>query len=175
MEEANLNSLPIQRKDTSLPSFVPSGATVTRRQLAGVFFLNSSLTPADIPDGLSNTAFVSEIYTVESEGSVFDFRGVMHYPEGPIYHHNNTPNSAVPDQIRTAACISTTAAPCTDAGGSYETRKVIITARSAHPGGVGVLLGDGSVRFVANTINLNTWQALSTPAALPSEPIPTDF
>lgn len=175
MEESSLSSLPIQRKDTSRPSFVSSGANVTGRQLAGVFFLNSNLTPADIPDGLSNTAFASEIYTVESAGSVFDFRGVLHYPEGPIYHHNNTPNSAVPDQIRNAACVSTTEAPCTDTGGTYNARTVLINARSAHPGGVGLLLGDGSVRFVSNSINLNTWQALSTPAALPNEPIPTDF
>jgi prepilin-type N-terminal cleavage/methylation domain-containing protein/prepilin-type processing-associated H-X9-DG protein len=35
-------------------------------------------------------------------------------------------------------------------------------ARSQHPGGVNVLLGDGSVRFVANGINPTTWQALAT-------------
>jgi prepilin-type processing-associated H-X9-DG protein len=35
-------------------------------------------------------------------------------------------------------------------------------ARSRHPGGVNVLLGDGSVRFVTNSVDLNTWRALST-------------
>lgn len=35
-------------------------------------------------------------------------------------------------------------------------------ARSNHPGGVVVLLGDGSVRWVSQTIALITWQALST-------------
>jgi prepilin-type processing-associated H-X9-DG protein len=35
-------------------------------------------------------------------------------------------------------------------------------ARSQHPGGVNVLLGDGSVRFVTNGIDPNTWQALAT-------------
>src|SRR5205823_10217538 len=37
-------------------------------------------------------------------------------------------------------------------------------ARSLHAGGVNVLLGDGSVRFVTNSIEPNTWQALATRA-----------
>jgi prepilin-type N-terminal cleavage/methylation domain-containing protein/prepilin-type processing-associated H-X9-DG protein len=37
-------------------------------------------------------------------------------------------------------------------------------ARSNHTGGVNVLLGDGSVRFVTNGINPVTWQALATRA-----------
>jgi len=35
-------------------------------------------------------------------------------------------------------------------------------ARSAHTGGVNILLGDGSVRFVTNGVNPNVWQALAT-------------
>lgn len=38
-----------------------------------------------------------------------------------------------------------------------------IGARSRHPGGVNTLMGDGSVRFVAETINLATWRAMATP------------
>jgi len=38
----------------------------------------------------------------------------------------------------------------------------IVSARSWHPGGVNVLLGDGSVRFVKDTIDLGTWRALGT-------------
>ena len=37
-------------------------------------------------------------------------------------------------------------------------------ARSYHPGGVNVLLADGSVRFVRNTIDAATWRALGTRA-----------
>ena len=37
-----------------------------------------------------------------------------------------------------------------------------LTARSYHPGGVKVLLGDGSVRFVKSTIDGNTCRALGT-------------
>jgi prepilin-type processing-associated H-X9-DG protein len=38
----------------------------------------------------------------------------------------------------------------------------IVSARSFHPGGVNTLMGDGSVRFVKDTIHLQTWRALGT-------------
>src|SRR4029077_1341395 len=34
------------------------------------------------------------------------------------------------------------------------------TARSTHPGGVHCLMGDGAVRFVAENVDYNTWQAI---------------
>src|SRR5262249_20226061 len=37
-------------------------------------------------------------------------------------------------------------------------------ARSKHNGGVNVALADGSVRFIADTVNLFTWRALGTRA-----------
>lgn len=37
-----------------------------------------------------------------------------------------------------------------------------VTARSYHPGGVHMLLGDGSVRFVKNSVSGNIWRALGT-------------
>jgi prepilin-type N-terminal cleavage/methylation domain-containing protein/prepilin-type processing-associated H-X9-DG protein len=38
----------------------------------------------------------------------------------------------------------------------------IISARSKHPGGANVLTGDGSVKFVKDTVNLQTWRGLGT-------------
>lgn len=35
-------------------------------------------------------------------------------------------------------------------------------ARSQHPGGAHIALGDGSIRFVSDTVNLPTWRALGT-------------
>ena len=93
----------------------------------------------------------------------------MHYPELPLYHHNRTPNSLVPDEIRQVYCLTTPEAPCIGTFTAWNNRKLIMTARSSHPGGVNVLLGDGSVRFIGETINLNTWQALSSPAHVAGE------
>jgi prepilin-type N-terminal cleavage/methylation domain-containing protein/prepilin-type processing-associated H-X9-DG protein len=46
--------------------------------------------------------------------------------------------------------------------GNGSHNKGLSTARSFHPGGVNVLLCDGSVRLIANTIELAAWRALST-------------
>ncbi|MFN9914441.1 MAG: DUF1559 domain-containing protein, partial [Pirellulaceae bacterium] len=37
-----------------------------------------------------------------------------------------------------------------------------VTSRSYHPGGVHSLMMDGGVQFIAEHIELGTWQALST-------------
>jgi prepilin-type processing-associated H-X9-DG protein len=37
-----------------------------------------------------------------------------------------------------------------------------ISAASAHPGGVNVLFGDGSVKFVKDSVNRGTWWGLGT-------------
>jgi len=39
-----------------------------------------------------------------------------------------------------------------------------VTSRSYHPGGVNVALSDGSVRFIAQSVDLTTWRALATRA-----------
>lgn len=153
--------------------------TATGRPASGVFFMASKtiggfkggLRPAQIIDGLSKTAFVSEVRAVPGE----DWRGMMHYPEGPLYHHNSTPNTSVVDGIRTGRCVSTDSAPCSGAFATASARSLTMAARSAHPGIVNVMLGDGSVRTVAETVDTNTWWALSTPAALPGEQTLGDF
>jgi hypothetical protein len=43
-------------------------------------------------------------------------------------------------------------------GGAHDWGNGIIPARSLHPGGVNALLGDGSIRFVRNSISLIIWQ-----------------
>jgi prepilin-type N-terminal cleavage/methylation domain-containing protein/prepilin-type processing-associated H-X9-DG protein len=46
--------------------------------------------------------------------------------------------------------------------GNGSHNKGLSTARSYHPGGVNLLLCDGSVRLIANTIEIATWQGLAT-------------
>ena len=142
------------------PKAASDCANLPMKRPGGVFYFNSNMTASQVRDGLSNTAFVAEIRAVPGE----DFRGVLHYPEGPLYHYNYTPNSAVPDEIRGDACISVDGAPCDGSlFNSWNPRVLTMAARSNHSGGVNLALGDGSVRFVGDSVALVAWQALGTP------------
>ena len=151
------------------PMVETTGATSSRPN--GVFMLNRTYKLTDISDGTSNTAFISEVIKVPGtlpanapvNGGGTDWRGVMHYSEGPLYQHNYTPNSSVPDETRQGMCLSIPQAPCIGTTTSWNPKRILFTARSRHPGGVNLLVGDGSVRFVSDNINLVTWQALSSP------------
>jgi prepilin-type N-terminal cleavage/methylation domain-containing protein len=145
------------------PMIWPSTAMPPDHTVQGVFYIWSKVALATIADGTSNTAFVSEVLKVPSVGSSDDWRGVMHYPEGPIYQHNYPPNSSTADQIRNTMCVSTTDAPCVGAYTAWNNRNIILTARSHHPGGVSVGMGDGSIRFAANSVSQQVWQAAGTP------------
>jgi len=157
--------------NSGIGPMVSNWSTYSSVAVPGVFMVNSKVRLTDIVDGTSNTVFASELLTVKGE----DWRGVMHYPEGPLYQHNRTPNDMTPDGFRTTMCATTPRAPCTGTYSAYNNRSIILTARSAHTGGVNVLMGDGGVRFAPNGINLNVWQALSTPEAAAGETVSTDF
>jgi prepilin-type N-terminal cleavage/methylation domain-containing protein/prepilin-type processing-associated H-X9-DG protein len=51
---------------------------------------------------------------------------------------------------------------CDFGGGSGDSDDNAITASSRHAGGVNTVMMDGSVKFIKATINIVTWQALST-------------
>lgn len=132
---------------------------------------NSRYNTVTISDGTSNTVMFSEILRAPPN----DFRGVLHYPEGPLYTHNRTPGDLTPDEIRSGLCNSTVKAPCIGTFGDWSTRRMIVTPRSGHSAGVNVVLCDGSVRFVRSGVSLSTWLALGTVQAVNGEAIPTDF
>jgi prepilin-type processing-associated H-X9-DG protein len=60
-----------------------------------------------------------------------------------VVGHGNTPN--------TRSCM-------------FPPGRILNMASSAHPGGVNLLLGDGSVRFVKDSVARVTWRALGTRA-----------
>ena len=130
----------------------------------GVFMVNSKTRVAGVRDGTSNTMFVSECVNVPGAGGREDWRGNLTYPENCVFHWNHTPNSSSPDWLRDVLCVSVPEAPCIFTHTAFNNRWNILTARSRHAGGVQVLFGDGRVAFVTNNVNLQTWQALGSPA-----------
>ncbi len=121
---------------------------------------NKSLKMRDITDGTSNTAGIAEIIKVRDG---YDWRGVWSYPEGCHYQHDRTPNTQIPDELRNSFCVDAPEAPCIGTYANYATRAILMSARSRHPGGAQALLMDGAVRFVSETVDLDTWRALGTP------------
>lgn len=109
-----------------------------------------------ITDGTSNTLLFAEQLMAKSAQDN-DWRGDIHNDDGVFkFMTITTPNSTAPDVVNWAIPDNDPRMPVTTAGSQYS------AARSRHPGGVNVALCDGSVRFVSNTIQLATWQALST-------------
>jgi prepilin-type N-terminal cleavage/methylation domain-containing protein/prepilin-type processing-associated H-X9-DG protein len=53
---------------------------------------------------------------------------------------------------------------CRYTGGGYPNDATFANTSSNHPGGVNVLMGDGSCRFIKNSVNMYTWWALGTKA-----------
>jgi hypothetical protein len=60
------------------------------------------------------------------------------------YNHAQEPNGRIPDAVATGPWVG------------------IVTARSAHPGGVNSLIADGAVRYVKESIGRKVWRALGT-------------
>ncbi len=135
---------------------------------------------ADVTDGLSNTVAFSETIKgngVTSTGATqsdarrerFMLSGGVDTPQSTcesasggawsgqraekwidghyhstLYNHFYPPNAAQWD--------------CGNTSGN----KGLTAARSGHTGGVNLLLGDGSVRFISNSVSLPTWRAIAT-------------
>jgi prepilin-type processing-associated H-X9-DG protein len=80
---------------------------------------------------------------------------------GQIYTQLS-PNSTSPDFIYVGWCANQPGQnlPCIDGDGGPNNH---VASRSRHLGGVNVLLGDGSVRFMQNSVDLLTvWRPMAT-------------
>jgi prepilin-type processing-associated H-X9-DG protein len=111
---------------------------------------------ASITDGTSNTLLMSETLKAWSPDDN-DWRGDIQNDDGVFkFMTFLTPNTSAPDVVNWAIPNSDPKMPVTTAGLQYS------AARSRHAGGVNVLLADGSIRFVRDSIALAAWQALGT-------------
>ncbi|MEZ6142435.1 MAG: DUF1559 domain-containing protein [Zavarzinella sp.] len=155
----------------------------------GMFPVQNGVTVGDITDGTTNTvAFSESILGAGGEGlgtnpgdektvykylgytgtlpsdadcasiAPFSWNGYNHRgfmwasgePRAVSYNHYYTPNS------RNYDCIANNPTLPGYTAVGYK------AARSRHTGGVNLLLGDGSVRFARDGVDLVTWRALST-------------
>jgi len=128
----------------------------------GIFGNNSKTRITDISDGASNTLCLSELKSRQPSAtgpSYQDSRGVWTYGTmgGNTFTTQNGPNSAVPDGVWGCRNYPLEGMPCVQVGSPYAAMHA--AARSYHTGGVNVSFGDGSVRFVRDSITLATWQA----------------
>lgn len=114
---------------------------------------------SDITDGTSNTMLMSEVIQAKFDAD-FDIRGDMLNDDRPCtqFMTLNTPNSGTDVSPYCNAALYPYNPPCTNANSVYAHK----AARSKHTGGVNVLIADGSVRFVQNSIALATWRAWGT-------------
>jgi prepilin-type N-terminal cleavage/methylation domain-containing protein/prepilin-type processing-associated H-X9-DG protein len=123
---------------------------------------------ASLTDGLSNTMLAAEVL----QGRNSDLRGFTWWGDASGFTTYLAPNSPLPDRIYTAGYCNNLPdinLPCAVSSGTDPT---MFASRSRHPGGVQVLMGDGSGRFVSETVNLNAWRAASTSSAAEAIQLP---
>ncbi|TVS10297.1 MAG: DUF1559 domain-containing protein [Planctomycetaceae bacterium] len=145
---------------------------------------------AEISSGTSNTILTAEIVAAERPG---DTRGAWAYASGvfinggtktgisggsgPRPNHLIPPNgNALDDNLmdRPASCSAAPDDRHLRCAGAFE--YPYQTARSKHPGGVNVGLGDGSVTFISSTIELRVWlRMLSNTGQLPRRAVADGF
>ena len=126
-----------------------------------VFDINRGAKIRDITDGTSQTLMMVEYLT----GTKTDLRGYFWTSQAgySIIFAWSTPNSSAPD-ILCGWCTGegnqpSMNLPCVPADHLYPRTA---TSRSQHPGGVNVVLADGSVHFISESIDRETWRSMGT-------------
>jgi len=115
----------------------------------GIFYVQSKIRFADVTDGLANTIFVSEV--PDSGG---DAIGQFNAGADRRVVFSGGADSNPPTEMSEFLIASETNDPIN--GGAEE------AAGSWHPGGAQFLMGDGSVQFLSENMDMTTYRALST-------------
>lgn len=173
----------------NIPDGAPSGYvssvgvfSVMRGQVFGTAVAPKQSNFANMIDGSSNTVMFAEALKAATDNwsTIGDI--TLGNMGGSMCSTFLTPNSTAADRVW-GPCPQPQGDggyrwPCTTLGGplrppgnhNNNQQTAHAAARSLHPGGVNISLGDGSVRFVSQTIDINTWRALGT--ARGSETLP---
>jgi len=129
-----------------------------------MFYRVSSIRISDVKDGTSNTVMGSEALVRPPDVSRWGWGDCGCYWLGGRWGELGfttlqPPNTPLPDRNYRCKSTSYVHAPCESIRGRDEAQNF---ARSFHAGGVHALMGDGSVRFVTESIDVTTWRALGT-------------
>jgi prepilin-type N-terminal cleavage/methylation domain-containing protein/prepilin-type processing-associated H-X9-DG protein len=124
------------------------------------FTYGTGQTLTQITDGTSSTLMLAEVI----QGQRQDLRGLIYWTSAAGFVTSLRPNDSNGDQVTHGICDQNPPNPPANCPGvvtgGYAIRA--FAARSRHTGGVNVAFCDGSVRFIANTVDVLAWQELGT-------------
>ncbi|WP_165223517.1 DUF1559 domain-containing protein [Aquisphaera insulae] len=146
----------------------------------GIFYYGSKVGLAAVTDGTSNTAFCAE--KIRGQGTPNFQTDLLISPNQPTMLDTYQVCTALPKgspPLTSVQGISWSLAdmccttynhvstPNTNSCAGFpnsgmQNMSMQVPPSSRHPGGVNMLLGDGSVKFVKNSVSLDTWRALGT-------------
>jgi prepilin-type N-terminal cleavage/methylation domain-containing protein/prepilin-type processing-associated H-X9-DG protein len=146
----------------------------------GVFHGDSATKFAAVTDGLSNTTFFSERVMADGNNAIISPKSDVFFAPGApatvddAYQqcqalditdlHNQFPLFMGAPWLCGQHIFTHVSGPNTRSCGFFMSLRAIMPPSSRHPGGVNTLMGDGSVRFIKDSVNLPTWRALGTVA-----------
>jgi prepilin-type N-terminal cleavage/methylation domain-containing protein/prepilin-type processing-associated H-X9-DG protein len=184
-EEGGLNSYHANHGTTHIWDFPPYEAGGNQDGMPlpnGPMFRNAKFGPQHVRDGVSHTAAFCERIIGDGSNSVATEESDTLRPGGakPATAQEAIDIcEAIPfDQLITKQGVSTVGAPWIRAYHSttiyyhintpnrrscmYPPGRIMTTASSRHPAGVNLVMCDGSVHFVEDTISQEVWQGLGT-------------
>jgi prepilin-type N-terminal cleavage/methylation domain-containing protein/prepilin-type processing-associated H-X9-DG protein len=156
----------------------PVGPNTNMPAPNGVFYGDSATRFAAITDGLSNTGFYCE--RVMADGSnaivtpvsdVFFSPGFPTTPDDAYQQcqavnisdlHSQFPLFMGAPWLCGQHIFTHVSGPDSRSCGFFVSLRAVMPPSSRHPGGVNMLVGDGSVKFIKDSINLQVWRALGT-------------
>ena len=112
---------------------------------------------ASVADGLSNTLFMTEITPPLANLGATSYGDIQLLWGGGITTQLMPNNIAAPDSLSLLWDPGTVGRDGKATASSCSWAVASVAARSFHSGGVNVGLGDGSIRFVPDTVSAQTW------------------